>query len=143
VAPKKLNIKVFEYYRSLARSFPKLLPFWVPEHLFAMHMQDKKQGYTLERPQTAAPFAHWVDDERGHEQADRDANGDLDHGGGDVEHNSVQAVGRGLCVLVVISSKDLEVRTSSTTPEPLIKAEAVLSAELMLPLDAREPGTWT
>lgn len=34
-------------------------------------------------------------------------------------------------------------RLTSAATEPLTSAAAVLRAELMLPLDARLPGTWT
>jgi len=44
--------------------------------------------------------------------------------------------------------KTIELRLSvvvspAALTEPRISAEAVVSAELMLPLDARLPGTWT
>lgn len=44
-------------------------------------------------PEATALLAQWVDKECGHEQANCDANGDLDHLGSDIETDSVEAIG--------------------------------------------------
>ena len=60
-----------------------------------MEMDVGSQG-----PQAAALLAHRIDEERGHKEADGDADGDLDHLRGNVEADGVEAV---RIVLVIVS----------------------------------------
>lgn len=60
---------------------------------------EEDKGDTLEGPETTSLFAHGVDKKCCHEQADGDTDGDLNHGGCDIEDDGVQTI-RG-CLSIV------------------------------------------